>query len=102
MFSGVCQCLDVQFDDPSSGFFLRDASLASSSSASTVSSTNVVKNSGDVNGDDVKNNGDVDDDSDDEKMKPMPTTSIVLGENKDESTKHSSANYLGDILHSSR
>ncbi len=88
--SGDCHGLDVQFDDPSSGFFLRDASPISAS-VSTISTTNVANND-DLNIEDV-----------DDKVKAVPTTSIVLGETKDDSAKtHLAQNYLGDILHSSR
>ena len=39
---------------------------------------------------------------DDDNVKTMPTTSIVLGESKVDGAKHSNSNYLGDILHSAR
>lgn len=88
LFSGFCHCLDVEFDDPSSGFFLRDASATTNAAISTAATTHVAR--------------DIVDDENDDKVKTMPTTSIVLGENKEDGTKHSTTNYMGDILHSAR
>ena len=92
-FSGLSDALDVQFDDASSGFFLRDISMTSLASSSSQSASTVSSTNDDVDDDDVM--GDV---------KTKPTTSIVLGETKDDasSTTSKTSKSLADVLHSSR
>lgn len=79
LLTGTCQALDVHFEDPSTGFFLRE-SQPSSSSSSLLSSPGSLSSSEEDNFLDV-----------------FPTTSIVLGSSngKGKDEKESSQ----DILH---